>query len=268
MEAAILRRPSKVNAESRGDRTDHPGSARELLDPVADWGEVALDAVAQVVHHLGVGVEGRAGLGNPGGDIAAEVVGAERQQEEQQGGGEADAEPAARGRRRRWRGRRRRGVEVEPRRRAGRRDRRGAGDRRPFRRLGGAGRRRRDRLGGPAQRHHRRSGCRCRRLIARDQRRPRRPRLQPGQDLLLRGRRRGAAAGEPAGVAGGALHVAARRRHHAVGDLVLGVAVRAGQPHRHLGRGAGEAANRVSSVLAAAGGGSKRRPLRRAAGPV
>ena len=46
--------------------------------------------------------------------------------------------------------------------------------------------------------------------------------------------------------------MAARRRHHAVGDLVLGVAVRAGQPHRHLGRGAGEAAE--LGVLRSSGG--------------
>ena len=48
---------------------------------------------------------------------------------------------------------------------------------------------------------------------------------------------RGGAGDEPAGVADGALHVAAGGRDHAVGDVVFGGAVRAGQAHRHLGRG-------------------------------
>ena len=77
---------------------------------------------------------------------------------------------------------------------------------------------------------------RSRRLgFGRDRDRLRAPGLEPVQHLLLGQHRPRAAGDEPAGVAGAALHVPARRRDHPLRDLVFGAAVRAVDQHRNLG---------------------------------
>ena len=78
------------------------------------------------------------------------------------------------------------------------------------------------------------------------------PGLQPAQDLVLA--QAGAAAPRTNQRVWQAVHCTWRpaARDHAVGDVVFGAAVRAGQAHRHLGRGRPASGRIGASVLAAA----------------